>query len=1253
MGDPDPPLPSAFGNVTNDRGPSALQSTASMEIDLDLSVQPAVVDVPPSAFSASLSASPATTGNNDEQPPTALGMSRSSSLFLPTIQRPGVKVYSFGRGDCGQQGSGIITPEGPSGMTVIESLRGKDVISVAAGAFHSAAVTADGELFTWGANDEGQCGVRMGSACPAISETTDMNFTASSDTSLSLTRPTRVETLENFKVGTVACGDAHTVVLLDDGNVLAVGRGEYGQLGIGHPPVDGTDRNISRTSSVPPAKQESFKPVRALRDAGTTVIRVAPGGNHTVFLDTTGMVYAAGDGSFGALGVDNPCSPHGSDQDTTDPDKDTDSANTIISAAHPLPLPRLWPIGIAYIAAGEAHTAALSADGLSLFTWGRGGSGALGLGSFESVRFPMLVKIPRGAPLCAVSCGNDHTVVLTHEEGACYAWGQGTWGATGLGHRSATCIPQPVTGFEGKRIVQISAGARHTLFLADDNSVWATGSNEYGQCGDIVGGHSSKSVDQEDDLVIIRPKVVRLFAAGAELSDHKEETVLFVTAGGDHSMVVVQSPQHVVGGDESGGACSTELFSGTHGERRWLSAAPPPLMEVLRNVLAPRGASGVQNQPSPPRGGVEYGEDHAVRKAALLSCIERTFANPAFLIAAFSTESKELNVESINSTYQNLLTLYDQEVVTALGGACIRYLDAMEKYVSTVFITSSTLKSKPLDQPLSPELEWVPPTLFIILQTPLASDPVTFGSHLILRIGRIIAMSLPAHQRIPVRRALQKLLGMLPPDTFAARCVRPVQRYLSNLIERGRLGAGRLEAMMAGVLLDVLRQANEDSGGKIPYSEFYNKELSKEADWQAEYVAWVGHTQRAAHALVSFCQMPFLITPETKSRILHGEAMYEKHQHMSAAAMQAFFQGGNPQEAGFLKLNIRRTHVVEDALNGLVMSSEDDLKKPLRVTFFSGGVAEPAQDEGGVRKEFFQLLVRDLFRQEFGMFTYDESTRTHWFSATSFEAEGEYGMVGVLLGLAIYNAVLLDAHFPPVLYKKLLGGIPTFGDLKQAFPDLGRGLQALLDYEPASEVEGVFCRTFEVEFDYYGQVQSRELKPGGREVAVTGENRQEYVDLYTKWVLVDSISAQFGAFARGFWRVCGGPALTMFTASELELLVCGLPHLDFDGLERAAKYEGGYDAHHKSIRWFWEIVHGWSLEQKRQFLMFTTGSDRAPVGGLGSLSICVQRGGPDTDRLPTSHTCFNTLLLPEYATKEKMQERLLTAVMNAQGFGLQ
>ncbi len=49
-------------------------------------------------------------------------------------------------------------------------------------------------------------------------------------------------------------------------------------------------------------------------------------------------------------------------------------------------------------------------------------------------------------------------------------------------------------------------------------------------------------------------------------------------------------------------------------------------------------------------------------------------------------------------------------------------------------------------------------------------------------------------------------------------------------------------------------------------------------------------------------------------------------------------------------------------------------------------------------------------------------------------------------------------------------------------------------------------------------------------------------------------------------------------------------------------------------REFWETLHSFGEEQKRLFLQFTTGTDRAPVGGLGKLKMIIAKNGPDTDR---------------------------------------
>ena len=90
------------------------------------------------------------------------------------------------------------------------------------------------------------------------------------------------------------------------------------------------------------------------------------------------------------------------------------------------------------------------------------------------------------------------------------------------------------------------------------------------------------------------------------------------------------------------------------------------------------------------------------------------------------------------------------------------------------------------------------------------------------------------------------------------------------------------------------------------------------------------------------------------------------------------------------------------------------------------------------------------------------------------------------------------------------------------------------------------------------------------------------------------------------------------------------------------------------VKAFWEVIYSMDSNQQKKFLFFVTGCNRAPVGGLGRLGFTIQRSGPDTSHLPTSHTCFNILLLPEYDSKEKLETKLKIAIENGtEGFGLQ
>jgi len=401
-------------------------------------------------------------------------------------------------------------------------------------------------------------------------------------------------------------------------------------------------------------------------------------------------------------------------------------------------------------------------------------------------------------------------------------------------------------------------------------------------------------------------------------------------------------------------------------------------------------------------------------------------------------------------------------------------------------------------------------------------------------------------------------------------------------------------------------------------------------------------------------EWPFVLTAVSKVRMLSIESLLMQREEVRSAMVGQILRGRlsiNP----FLVIKVRRDQVIQDALQQLGVMGSQQFKKPLKVVFDG----EEGVDEGGVQKEFFQLLVEELYNEDFGMFERIEESRNFWFNKNSFEANVQFELFGIVLGLAIYNQVILDVKFPMAVYKKLLLGDSVqlgLSDLLDFQPSLAQGLIAMLEHDSASGAfEDIFGPLrFVVEYDSFGAKLEAELKEGGADLPVTWENREEYIEAYCKWIFTTSVSRQHGSFAKGF-NQCIGDTLfrQLFRPEELELVICGSMELDFRCLQKSTNYQDGFSATTEAVKWLWEIIHDdLSYDEKKQFLQFCTGCDRAPVGGLGRLPFCVSRAGPDSDMLPSAHTCFNHVLLPEYSSKEKLERMLRLAIQHCTGFGL-
>jgi E3 ubiquitin-protein ligase HECTD2 len=342
---------------------------------------------------------------------------------------------------------------------------------------------------------------------------------------------------------------------------------------------------------------------------------------------------------------------------------------------------------------------------------------------------------------------------------------------------------------------------------------------------------------------------------------------------------------------------------------------------------------------------------------------------------------------------------------------------------------------------------------------------------------------------------------------------------------------------------------------KIQLSEFYNT-LVDYCDLITDFDTW-----ELKFGKFSFCQYPFLLSMGAKMNIME----YDARRQMEIKAREAFFTTVFQKRvvAPHLILKVRRDCIIEDSLTQ-ISCNEMDVKKGLRIEF----VGEDGVDAGGLRKEWFLLLCREVFDPLYGMplllanlltagmFTWDEDSKYCWFNPNSFETSDQFFLVGVVLGLAIYNSTILDIHLPLACYKKLLGAHCGLEDLKTFRPTVANSLEKLLAYD-GDDFEDVFGLDFVTQKVGYGQTETVDLVPGGSRKPVTKANRHEYVRRYTEYLLDSSVSKQFEPFKRGFYHVCGGNALSLFRPEEIELLIRGSPEkLDVDQLRAVAVYEG-------------------------------------------------------------------------------------------------
>lgn len=319
---------------------------------------------------------------------------------------------------------------------------------------------------------------------------------------------------------------------------------------------------------------------------------------------------------------------------------------------------------------------------------------------------------------------------------------------------------------------------------------------------------------------------------------------------------------------------------------------------------------------------------------------------------------------------------------------------------------------------------------------------------------------------------------------------------------------------------------------------------------------------------------------------------------------------------------------------------------------------EEGLDYGGLSREWFGLLVKELLDPNFVLFEFSSEDKTTVVPCKDSHANPEhlsyFKFVGRILAKAIMDGNFINLHLSKFVYKHILGRSCGLDDLQQADPEFHKSLMWIRD----NHVDESLGLTFSFDEMSFGVHRTRELVPGGSEIFVVESNKMEYVELAARHRLFDGIELQLSALKLGLFEVVGEETLRIFDENELELLICGVPDINIDDWKNNTLYYG-YTEGSKTIGWFWKAVKSFGAVERAKLLQFVTGTSTLPLEGFSHLQgnnevqkFSIHKISDKMDSLPTAHTCFNQLVLPEYSSYESLLKCLSLAINECStGFG--
>ncbi|XP_014307555.1 probable E3 ubiquitin-protein ligase HERC6 [Myotis lucifugus] len=971
----------------------------------------------------------------------------------------------------------------------------------ASGERHSLLLLSDGTVHAWGDNSRGQLGRRGARRGD---------------------RPEPIKALETLQVVFVSCGKEHSLVVCHKGRVFAWGAGSEGQLGIGE------------------FKEKIFTPKKIKALDGIKIIQVSCGDYHSLALSEDGQVFSWGKNSHGQLGL----------------------GKDIPSQASPQRVRSLEGIPLAQVAAGGAHSFALSLSGTS-FGWGSNSAGQLALSGkdvpAQSYK-PLSVGRLKSLDVIYISCGYEHTAVLT-QNGKVFTFGDNCFGQLGHSPTAKKSGPQEVERIDGL-VSQIDCGSFHTLAYV------------YTTRRVVSFGHGSSCISSPPH---------------PEAQTENSDISCLISAD---DLVGVQV-KHIFAGTYAN-------FVTTYQDTGSTDVSKKTLPEISR--INP---SRTEQWMAMTSGSNE--------REATKSEIRMIFSSPACLTASFlkKRESGEMNsidvdLQMAKDTFEKLT---QKQWISFMITTCLR---------------DHLLGALPCRSPHQEAL-----SVFLLLpQCPVMHDPSNSESLVVPFAQAVCKMS---DRSLRVLKQCWASLQESSLSTLVQMLKSAIIAQMAPWIETHQKNCN------IKALLEMMKEVYKVNKAtcQLPKNTFIINELStmlnfievrRRMFYRDDNLITPGN-----FSPIIFSDFPFIFNLLSKIKLWQADSIMKIWESQIR-------HGISPK---FL-LQVRRSHLVDDALRQLNQAEVTDLRKELVIEFIN----EIRSVGYGVKSEFFYFIFQEMTKTEYGMFMYPEEGSYMWFPISPKIEKKRYFLFGRLCGLSLYHLNVADIPFPLALFKKLLDQKPSLEDLKELSPLLGKNLQEVLNYE-ADDIGEALCIYFSLRWDQHNV----DLIPNGISILVDQTNKTDYVSQCVDYIFNTSVKAVYEEFQRGFYEVCDKEILRLFHPEELRTAIIGNTDYDWKQFEKNSVYEPEYHESHPTIQMFWKAFHKLTLDEKRQFLFFLTGNDRQTARGLQEMRITFRCPETLSERdYPRPLVCHSILDLPRYSTMERLEEALQVAIRSNRGF---